>query len=252
MVESEYGEFSRSLNAAMEIKGKPAPSDSVMEIWWRLLAKYELRAVTAAIDAHLASSPYVVTPDSVISIIDSHDGRPNAEEAWALVLKTTDEHDTVIWTTEMAKAWAIAQPVWDSKDKIGARMAFREHYERLISIARDNNVETVWRVSLGYDVEQRKEVVADAVSRGLIKSSQASSLLPDSRQDVKRIGSDSSGGVSAGLLKMRKMIADAEIASSEIKRQGKEAKRLALRDSIAGRKKVLAGQVDNLSEAREA
>jgi hypothetical protein len=50
-------------------------------------------------------------------------GHPTANEAWALVLASRDETDTVVWTEQIAEAAGIARPIIDAGDDVGARMA---------------------------------------------------------------------------------------------------------------------------------
>lgn len=120
----------------------------------------------------------VLTVFDVISRID--DGRPGAEEAWAMLPR--DESVTALWTDEMRAAWGIALPLLESGEDIPARMAFKEAYLREVSQARDSGVPTRWSVSLGHDRDGRAEVINAAVEKGLISSEHAKHLLPSPKQ----------------------------------------------------------------------
>ena len=74
------------------------------------------------------------TLGTVLERID--DGRPGADEAWAIALEALDEACSVVWCGEIQQAFAIARPVLVAGDKIGARMAFRNAYDRLVRDAR--------------------------------------------------------------------------------------------------------------------
>lgn len=110
------------------------------------------------------------------------------EEAWAAFPK--DEGETAIVTDEALSAWHVASRLWAKSDPIGARMAFKETYQRKVAEAQGRRERPVNRVSLGQDPELRTTVVADAVSRNILTQSEAGNLLPSSRD----------GGVIAGLL----------------------------------------------------
>ena len=102
-------------------------------------------------------------------------GHPTANEAWALVLSSTDEAETVVWTEHIAEAAGIAQPVLDAGDEVGARMAFRDAYERIL---RERPETPRWFPSLGNDLARRAEALDRAVRAGLLTQSHAAGLLP--------------------------------------------------------------------------
>jgi len=104
------------------------------------------------------------------------DGRPGANEAWAMMPK--DEHASAVMTEEMAQALHIAQPLIDDGDQYGARMAFVEAYKRIVDAAKLDGTPVKWFASLGFDKEERASVIADAVRLGRLKQDHAASLLP--------------------------------------------------------------------------
>ena len=102
-------------------------------------------------------------------------GHPTANEAWALVLSSHDEAETVVWTEQIAEAARIAQPILDSGDKVGARMAFRDAYDRIL---RERPEKPRWFASLGSDPGRRTAAIDRAVRAGLLTQSHAVGLLP--------------------------------------------------------------------------
>ncbi len=102
-------------------------------------------------------------------------GHPTANEAWGLVLASRDESDTVVWTEQIAEAAGIAQPVLDSGDEVGARMAFRDAYDRIL---RERPEKPRWFASLGSDHDRRTAALDRAVRAGLLTQSHAAGLLP--------------------------------------------------------------------------
>ena len=110
------------------------------------------------------------------------DGRPGVEEAWSMVPKGEDV--TVVWTEEMAKAMAAAHPLLDCGDDVGARMAFKEVYQKLCQSARDRSIPVSWSVSLGWDKGGRESAIKEAVIAGRLTAKQATIYLPEFDQQA--------------------------------------------------------------------
>lgn len=185
MRESDFAHFGQMLDAVCSLlsRGAHVPNATSTALWFRALAAYDLAQVRAAFDAHVADPQrgrFVPTPADLIAQIEgaaSDDGRPGAEEAWSIAVRAEDEAATVVWTAEIAEAWGIAHPVAHAGDKIGARMAFREAYERLVEAARRERRQVAWSPSLGTDAAARDRAISEAVERGLL-SAQAYPTLP--------------------------------------------------------------------------
>ena len=106
------------------------------------------------------------------------DGRPGAEEAWAMCSNADDESETVVWSDEMSQAYSVAGPLMQAGDHIGARMAFKEAYLRLVDGARRERKPIAWSVSLGHDVNKRHAALVTAETRGLLPNGEALRLAP--------------------------------------------------------------------------
>ena len=116
-------------------------------------------------------------PFNVAAIIARiEDGRPGVEQAWAML--PHDKGTSVVWTDEMAQAWGIAQPLLFEGDRIGARMAFKEAYTKLINDARDQRIPPRWTPTLGTDLNGRQAALIEAVRHNRIGLDHAVSLLP--------------------------------------------------------------------------
>lgn len=105
------------------------------------------------------------------------DGRPGAEEAWAMIPR--DEMGSVVWTEEMREAYGVAAPLIAENEPITARMAFLERYRALVQAARDAGVPVRWTASLGYDTRGRERVLLEAVEQGKLPREHAMMLLPN-------------------------------------------------------------------------
>lgn len=101
------------------------------------------------------------------------DGRPGAEEAWAMIPRS--EHETAVCTEEMFKALAACGDV--DGEPIPARMAFKEAYERAVRDARTAGSPVKWRISLGWDESGRSGPVLEALEAGRITREQAAGAI---------------------------------------------------------------------------
>jgi len=104
------------------------------------------------------------------------DGRPGAEEAWAMVPR--DEASTVVWTEEMVAAWGVALPLLEAGEPVPARMAFLERYKTLVQTARERAVAVRWIPSLGTDVLGRERALIEAERLGRLPAAYVQGLLP--------------------------------------------------------------------------
>lgn len=183
MFETDYDEFAALLDAVYALHGKALPA-AAKAIFFRAMSRYPLKVVRAAIDAQVRDAQrgqYPPKPADLIAQIEgaaANDGRPGEDEAWAWALTGMDEAETVMTTPEIMAAFAIARPVLDTGDKIGARMAFKDVYQRLVAEARAAGRPAEWNVSLGWDPEKREGVVTKAVAAGLLPAPEAAAQLP--------------------------------------------------------------------------
>jgi len=243
MVDSDLPAFRVRLDAvsSMLSRGRYVPDAVAGAVFFRALAAYPLQGVLAAFDAHVSDPDrgrFPPLPADIIAKLEQHvadDGRPGAEEAWALAMRSTDEAETIVWTAEAAEAMGICRPILSAGDEVGARMAFREAYTRLVDTARRARIAPQWTPSLGHDHERRERAIAEAAQRGLLDASQYPSL-PAPRGDAPLLltGASQSGipdSARAALLALREWLttppADTgspdAIAKAETRRMAHEA-----------------------------
>jgi hypothetical protein len=108
------------------------------------------------------------------------DGRPGAEEAWAMLPR--DESGSTAMTEEMAEAMGVALPLLAENDQVAARMAFKETYARLLNRAREQKTPVRWFLSLGTDPASREAAAVDAARKGRLAIEQAIAYVPFERQ----------------------------------------------------------------------
>jgi hypothetical protein len=136
------------------------------------LASYDQEQVAGALRKCLRDLKGRLSLAAIIERLD--DGRPGPDEAWSMM--PFDEAQTVVWTAEMSSAFGIVQPLLDEGDKVGARMAFRESYTRLVAEARDARKPVSWTASLGHDPRARAGALALAVENGRLTIDEAQGL----------------------------------------------------------------------------
>lgn len=184
MRKADFDEFCELLDAVCGLlsRGSYTPSAANSALWFRALQEHSLDVVRAAFDAHVKDPQrgrFVPTPADVIAQIAGFadaDGRPGPEEAWAMSVLARDESETVVWTAEMAAAWGISLSVLDLGDDVGARMAFKEAYARLVDEARRCRTPVSWSASLGHDASRRSLAVGSAVALGRLPASDLDAL----------------------------------------------------------------------------
>ena len=112
-----------------------------------------------------------------------NDGRPGPEEAWARMPKGRRiEDDSVVWCEEERVAYGVCRSLLLGGDQIGARMAFKERYERELAEARSQRKPARWTASVGYDLEHRLVTLATAVQEKRVSLEAALNFVPGERQ----------------------------------------------------------------------
>lgn len=160
----------KALAVTCELCGSPELTEAAIHVMLERLSAYPDDAVLDALRRCQVEVKGRLSLADIVQRID--DGRPGAEEAWALCPR--DENQTVVWTNEMAQAWGVAAKL---QDRIAQRMAFIEAYRRLVIDARSNGTEPYWRVSIGHDVSQREQVVLDAYAHGRLSDGQVKNAI---------------------------------------------------------------------------
>ncbi|MFA7290927.1 MAG: hypothetical protein WC023_01640 [Rhodocyclaceae bacterium] len=143
-----------------------------------LMRNYPAPAILQALTRCRRELPGRLTQHAIIERIEQADGRPGANEAWGIALTAFDEAATVVTNEEINEAMAAARPVMIGGDEIGARMAFRDAYERIIRQSRLAGIRPKWYPSLGFDPIMRVDAIQAAEAKGLLTRAQAVAYLP--------------------------------------------------------------------------
>jgi hypothetical protein len=112
------------------------------------------------------------------------DGRPGPEEAWARMPKGERmEDDSVVWCDEERAAYAVCRSLLLEGDQIGARMAFKERYERELREARSHGRPVRWTMSAGYDINHRLTTLVTAIHEKRLSLENTLVFVPGERLD---------------------------------------------------------------------
>lgn len=173
MNDADRPEFAKALKLAFETYRQPLPSKDVLDLWWQKLSPFPADVVSRGFNAYTDEGSYAPVPADIVKRCRGEqniDSRPGAEEAWAISVRAMDEGNTVVMNNEIAEALKTARPIFELGDEVGARMAFKEIYTRLITEARAKGLPAVWWPSIGTDKDQRHTVLQKAVADGLLPS----------------------------------------------------------------------------------
>jgi hypothetical protein len=125
MRNADRKEFGLLLAAAAEYYGREL-SVSTIGMYWAGLEDMDLESVRAAMNAHIRDPkrgqfmPKIADIRGAVMARLEHDGRPGAEEAWAMLPR--DEAGSVVWTAEMAAAFGVALPLIEEGEETVAEL----------------------------------------------------------------------------------------------------------------------------------
>jgi len=96
-------------------------------------------------------------------------------KAWSICLESFDVASSVIITDQILAARSAAQAVMSAGDKVGARMAFKDAYEREV---KTGPAMPKWRFSAGHDPARRADAAERAMQQGLLPRDEVVRYLP--------------------------------------------------------------------------
>lgn len=228
MRNEDLPQFAQLLADVLAGYGKPLPEKGEINMWFRLLSPYPPATVRKAFETYCMDRPdFAPNPNGIGARCKLLDGRPDDNEAWAIAIRSKDERETVVWTDEMAEAFRRAGPLIESGDEVGARMAFKDAYKRLVEDARASNRPANWSVSSGWDAQLRQIAVQSAVVAGLLTGPKVHLAL----------GNESSAPLAKpeGLKRLMEAMAQLEDANAKVNRL--HAEHLAELEAIENRQR---------------
>lgn len=251
MTPNEKSAFLAALSRTFRTVHKPLPDAEVLGVWWVKLEPYPLEMVASALSKHLDVSDFAPTPAAILRQLPTRrDEYLEADEAWAIAVLAADEDETVVWTHQIAEGWANAQTLFNRGDEVGARMAFKATYTRLVAQAIAIGQPALWRISYGADPERRQQAAERAVRDGRLQLEQILGVLPPPNASrngwhlLARSGDHPglSGVGDEHLTQLMKFLGLVTSAGARIATE-KSQKAQAQREQLRAKKRVLAEQV---------
>lgn len=228
MNQQDYSKFAEAFANAHEVMpGGKVLSQGAMMACIDALVQYPIEVLLLAIKKHIQTAKFAPTPKDIIDMLSIGRVHICADEAWGLVLKSFDETLTVIVTPEIMQARGLIIDIYNAGDLIGARMGFREAYNRIISTT---NHAPEWLISAGSDGVSRVSEIEKAAQIG---------RLPKTAGVEYRLGQDKPTTTVSGLL---------ESANEQAqKTSDEEFKKLALRNLSALKSMLEFNQDDGIA-----
>lgn len=190
----DFNYFAKKWTDAGEVSANgKIMSQGAMVFAFEALQQFELDDICKALTIHCQRNKFAPTPNDILEIITGGSRHLSADEAWAIALMSMDENETVVMTKEISEARAIAWEVYSSGDDIGARMAFRDAYNRII---KQSCTEPSWFVSVGYDKSRTVDAVRKAVSIGRLPQQEINKYLLEAPKDAGPIAGLLTGKVT--------------------------------------------------------
>lgn len=100
--------------------------------------------------------------------------RPSPSEAWGMIPKS--EAESCIWTDEMREAYGVAGPLLKDGDRVAARMAFMQSYERICG--ERGHLPPRYTFSAGTDKQHRISVLKQGYDKKQLNYAQVENYLP--------------------------------------------------------------------------
>lgn len=142
------------------------------------LMAYETETVLKALSRCRRELSGRLTLAAILERIDT--GLPSADESFGMLVEGWKNENLTVVVPEIAMQAAGngAYELFTAGDKTGARMAFRDAYQRLAADLQLNGGAVKWFVSKGNDRNHQVQAVMEAVRLGRLKQETAAAYLP--------------------------------------------------------------------------
>lgn len=159
-------EFLNIIATTADLYDKKLSQDRV-GLYWEALKHRDITDIKTAINKHVQDADrgrfFPLPADISHQLPKELDPWLNANEAWAACPKS--ESDSVALCHEISAALCVAQDLIDMGDMVAARMAFIEHYNRLMESAKSIGEKPEWFPSYGFDKNNRYLADREVVER---------------------------------------------------------------------------------------
>lgn len=175
MTPNDYEPFALGLRRAFLAcsAGQREPDAATVEAYFDLFPTVPLPTMLRALKAHMLDAErgkFPPRPGDLTHQLQQLDGHPDPDAAWAIACGAADEDATVIWTPAIAQAWGEASALY-RKNPVGAALAFKSVYAKLLSSERAQGRTATWHPSLGFNKAMAKAALEKGIEAGLIHHS---------------------------------------------------------------------------------
>lgn len=172
--------FAEVVGTLFEVFNQPEPSRRVLTAWWAVLEEYPIEVIQQAANDYLRTGKYPPKPSDIRGSIEGAKRAcwPTGDEAWAMVQHADDERETVVWTAESKLAFfQAAAPLLEEGDRVAARRAFLDSYEKHVTAAIEAGCPPKVEISEGHDPAGRRPAIEQAIDRRLLTHEEAAPRL---------------------------------------------------------------------------
>lgn len=161
MTDADAKIFNETIQGLFEAMGFEPPTSTARRLWWESLKGLELERLTAAASEFLRTRRHKPTVAALLDIADPSQ-YPSPDEAWNMCPKS--EAETAWVFPEMLAALSACCDSLDAGDRIGARKAFLDVYQRE---TRGKQGRPGWFISDANNLtqEQREQVRFELIER---------------------------------------------------------------------------------------
>ena len=169
----QRNEIARALAVTAEVCGSQL-SEGALAIMADELNSYEFEAVTKALKIVMREHTGRLSLAAIVERIDCPNAAMSGDRAWAFAVaaRIWDEQITLVLPEAILQAFPLA--LWNTGDRVAARMAFKDAYPACLAESGDEVF-----ISLGHDPEGRRTAIGEAVRNGVITEARATALLPE-------------------------------------------------------------------------
>ena len=178
-------QIGQALTVCAELTGTQL-SPAALNAMLNDLLEYDTQAVLNALNRCRRELTGRLTLAAILSRMDTD--LISADEAFGLLVDSWKNESLTLVIPEIAmQAMGMgAQGLLDAGDKVGARMAFKEAYNRLAGSLKTGE-KPQWFVSAGTDKQQMTQAIMQAVDQGRLTKSHANALLPSEADEARHL-----------------------------------------------------------------
>jgi hypothetical protein len=151
MLKADFNRFSDALNLARAVVDKPPLKPEVAVAFFRQFEDVSIDEFLKALKLHQRDREcgmFAPTPAHIRAKLHAcGPARPSAEEAWGIALQRHVDRRQVATNDEIEHAFEVANSVLAHGDSVGARIAFKQAYERRVAWHIECRIDPTWKAA---------------------------------------------------------------------------------------------------------